>query len=520
MNQPTLQPVALQERIQTIDIIRGIALLGILIINFTVDHNTSPQVGWTGLADQLAYWPIRFFLDDKFMAMYCFLFGLGFSIQMLRAQERNSPFVVAYFRRLVALYLIGTAHNILTHQSILPSYAMVGVLLLFLYKLPRKLLPVLAILCFLIPTARDFYKTQKAEKFATENIISNIDTSLVDACVGVYESTVEAGRYSIITREGNKVFYQGRVKFELLAISDTEFVRRGSVVDKFSFEKDSTGKIFKLLHRPGGNLVSCLKIQMDIAKAQKEMERQIAAVINPQQKISYKQFIVKNAKETWQGLKNWSWSNFFWGINISNILPLFLMGLYFGRRKVFYDILSSRQFLNNIMKWCLITGVIGVVIFIGFEAYNVIIGKNWNWGYSTFNRNLIGLSWDLGIMLMAIGYISGLALLLEKIDWKKRLSFFAPVGRMGLTNYLLHTVPYILLFDSFGLNLSGKIGPFYRVLLALPVYGLLIILSRWWFKHFSIGPAEWLWRSLTYWKFQPMRLKPTDKSNEKEYGNI
>jgi len=518
MRPQTLQPVAVQERIQKIDIIRGIALLGILIINFTVDNrNVQPEEGWTGLFDQLAYWPIRFFLDDKFMAMYCFLFGLGFSIQMLRAQERNSPFVTVYIRRLIVLYLIGTAHNILTHMSILPSYAMVGALLLFLYKLPRKLLPVFAILCFLIPTARDFYKSQKAEELVTSTSTNNIDTSLVDACVGVYESTVEAGRYSIITREGNKVFYQGRMKFELLAISDTEFVRKSSPVDKFSFEKDSTGKIFKLLIRPGGRLISCLKIQMDIAKAQKEMERQIAELKKPAKKISYIQFIVNNSKDTWQSLKNWSWSNFFWGSNITNILPLFLMGLYFGRRKILYNISSNRQFLHNTMRWCLITGGVGVAIFIGFEAYNVVIGKNWNWGYSTFNRDLINLSWNLGIMLMAIGYISGLALLLEKIDpiaigWRKRLSFFALVGRMGLTNYLLHTIPYILLFDSFGLNLSGKIGPFYRLLLALPVYVLLIILSRWWLKHFSIGPAEWLWRSLTYLKFQPMRMNT--KNNE------
>ena len=164
MNHPTLQPVSLQERIQTIDIIRGIALLGILIINFTVDNrNVQPEEGWTRFPDQLVYWPIKLFLDDRFMAMYCFLFGLGFSIQLLRAQERNSPFVIVYFRRLIILYLIGTAHGILTRETILPSYAMVGVLLLFLYKLPRKLLPVFAIFCFLIPTARDFYRNQKAK---------------------------------------------------------------------------------------------------------------------------------------------------------------------------------------------------------------------------------------------------------------------------------------------------------------------------------------------------------------------
>ena len=78
----TIGPVTPQERIQTIDIIRGFALVGILIINFTVDAGlTEPWAGFPGIFDQLVYWPVAFFLDDKFVAIYCFLFGLGFSIQ-------------------------------------------------------------------------------------------------------------------------------------------------------------------------------------------------------------------------------------------------------------------------------------------------------------------------------------------------------------------------------------------------------------------------------------------------------
>ena len=513
MPKQDLAPVSPQERIQTIDIIRGIALFGILIINFTVDNrNVQPEEGWTGLADQLAYWPIRFLLDDKFMAIYCFLFGLGFSIQMLRAEERNSPFVIVYIRRLIVLYLIGTAHNIMTRESILPSYAMVGVLLLLLYKLPRKLLPWLAILCFLIPTTRDFMMSQKAEKLIISNSNVNIDTSLVDACVGVYERVGEAGRYNIITREGKRVFTQGRGgKFELLAISATEFVSKGGAGDKFSFLKDSTGNIFKLVIRPNDNPVSCLKIQMDITKAQKEMDRQFAELKKPPQKITYQQFIVKNSKDIIRSFKNWSWSNFFWGSNTTSIFPLFLMGLYFGRRKIFYDISSNRNFLNKVMRWGLIFGFIGVAINLGFEAWNYINGNNWDWSsYTVLTKSLILMSWDLGVMILALGYVAGLALLLEKIDWKKRLSFFAPVGRMGLTNYLLHTIPYIFILDSFGLGLSGKIGPFLRLMLALPVFLIIIFISRWWFKRFRIGPAEWLWRSLTYLKIQPMRIKKDD----------
>ncbi|MFN2458237.1 MAG: hypothetical protein ABR502_08570, partial [Chitinophagaceae bacterium] len=102
----TIMPVASGERIQTIDIIRGFALFGITIVNFTVDsHNIAPWEGWSGFSDQLAFWTIGFFMDNKFMSIYCFLFGLGFTIQMQRAKTRNTSFTFVYIRRMVILYL-------------------------------------------------------------------------------------------------------------------------------------------------------------------------------------------------------------------------------------------------------------------------------------------------------------------------------------------------------------------------------------------------------------------------------
>jgi uncharacterized protein len=77
---------------------------------------------------------------------------------------------------------------------------------------------------------------------------------------------------------------------------------------------------------------------------------------------------------------------------------------------------------------------------------------------------------------------------------------------MGLTNYLLQSIIFTTLFYGYGLGLYGKIGPAAGMALTVLVYGLQIRMSVSWLGRLRFGPAEWLWRSLTYGKLQPMRL--------------
>ena len=517
MQQQNLQPVALQERIQTIDIIRGFALFGILTINFTVDHGkTEPWAGFTGFVDQLVYWPVAFFMNDKFLTIYAFLFGLGFSIQMLRAEERNSPFVFVYIRRLFVLYLIGVAHEILTGGDILRDYAMTGVLLLILHKLPRKILPLLAILCFLVPWTRQIVMNQKKE-IGINNKIIKLDTITLDRYVGIYQR--ENGGMIIITREGDYLYGEGPGgKPRFLPTAETEFILQG-VNTRFSFIKDSSAKFTSLQLIQNGIKIAAKKVDVSIEEARKNIAQRRAAN-NSQEVKSYKAFIIKKANEVWQGYKNWSWSDFFWGFKISGILPLFLMGLYFGRKKIFYDISQNRLFLRKVMKWGLLIGMTSFAIALGFRAWNYVNDIKPE-SYSFLTNYLMYAAWDfLGVMGMALGYVAGMALLLEDNIWKTRLSFLAPIGRMGLTNYLLQAVIISIIIDAYGFGLNGKAGPAWRLLMALITFFFISFASRWWFKRFRIGPAEWLWRSLTYLKFQPMRLKTTDKNENTESGNL
>jgi uncharacterized protein len=80
------------------------------------------------------------------------------------------------------------------------------------------------------------------------------------------------------------------------------------------------------------------------------------------------------------------------------------------------------------------------------------------------------------------------------------------MGRMALTNYLMQTLINILIFNGIGLGLAGKIGPSIYILWFVFLMILQIIFSKWWLSKYQFGPFEWLWRSLTYKKLQPMKL--------------
>ena len=512
MQTSTIGPVAPQERIKTIDILRALALFGVVVANFTVDNqDVTPAEGRTGFFDQLFYWPIRFFIDDKAMAMYCFLFGLGFAIQLLRTEERKTSFVFTFIRRMIVLFIIGVIASCLSAETIPHEYAMVGLLLLIFYKIPWKFLPILALLCVLVPNVKNIIVLQKSATVANSRKEILIDTTILNRYVGVYQNQADTTRKAIIVRNKDTLFAEGMIiRIRLSGISDSEFVRR-DLNHTFLFHKGSTGEISSyVIGIPGQNNLVYRRINVNLQEALKKQIENRSMANQMKNKPSYIQFVVNNAKGFWNRFKNWSWKDFFWGSDITDILPYFLIGLYAGRRRIFYDVTGNKRFLEKIKLWGFIIGTIGMLTWLGLEAWNYINHIEYR-SYPQITRILVNLSWSLGVMAMTFAYAAALTILLQNDKWKKKLAFLAPVGRMGLTNYLIHVIPYVVLFH-YGFDLSGKIGPFYRLLLALPVYAGLIFLSHWWFRHFRIGPVEWLWRSLTYLKFQPMRLNQPNAS--------
>lgn len=144
---PHPQPTQPSERIDVIDILRGFAIFGILLVNmiyfaWPIYFEVLDFTPWISAIDRAASTFITFFGEAKFFTLFSMLFGLGLALQMQRAEAKGINLVPLYARRLLVLLLIGAAHAFLFWWGdILIYYALLGfALLLFRKTQPRRLL--------------------------------------------------------------------------------------------------------------------------------------------------------------------------------------------------------------------------------------------------------------------------------------------------------------------------------------------------------------------------------------------
>ena len=134
-------------RIATLDVLRGFALLGMILVHFH-QKTALPASG----PEELIGWVTWVGVEQKAWATFAFLFGVGFAVLLRRAESRGAPFVALYLRRLVALALFGVVAQVAFGFHILLEYAMWGVPLLLVRRWPTRSLVALAVLCALAGT--------------------------------------------------------------------------------------------------------------------------------------------------------------------------------------------------------------------------------------------------------------------------------------------------------------------------------------------------------------------------------
>jgi uncharacterized protein len=404
-----LAPVAPGERILTLDVLRGIALFGVLAANIWLWFSGvifrfpayNAEV-WSFSADSLAFLFIAFFISGKAITTFSFLFGLGFAVQMQRAAACGRSIGRHHSRRLAILFLLGAIHAVfLWYGDILMAYALVGfALLLFRTRRDRTLLVWAAVLIVAVPIA-----------LGTVPVVM----SAVNPDAGPEPAVMLA-----------EMTERNRSNLALFASAEPTLVVRGNL----------------------------------------QMLRQ--------------QWLTPKATF------------------LLSILGIFLLGLWAGRRRLFEDPAAHRPLLRRIVLWGFPLGMMATGVNLALRSMSPE-----QFFATTWMPLAMGVTIAVGMVPFALAYVAAATLLMQRPAWRARLYLFAPVGRMALTNYLAQSVICIAIY--YGGGLVGVAGPLFGLVLALVIFPAQMLFSAWWLARFRYGPMEWLWRSLTYGRLQPMR---------------
>jgi uncharacterized protein len=407
------EPVRAQERIEVLDVIRGFALLGILIANMAwfstpaLYYEILGKNMWTGFWDTTTSWFINLLVQGKFYTMFSFLFGLGFAIFFERAKEKTAYPKFLFYRRLFILLIIGLAHAFfIWYGDVLVAYALLGFLLpLFFNRKPKTL----------------------------------IKWSISLFSVFLLFLFLVMGLLAL-----GKMFNESAINDSLQPFyADME-----SRID-CSFHIYSQGTFAEIMS----------------------------------QRISDTLF---------------AFNQIFTGIFV--IFPLFLFGLYAGKKKFFQNIETNLILIRKIWKWSLVIGLtMSVVKFI----FKNLTGADFYSLYTAIHTGF-GFLGDTGLCLF---FMTSIILLYRNTKWVLKLKPLADMGKMALSNYLLQSIICTTIFYSYGLGLYGKVGVALGLVLAVVIFIAQIFISKYWFKRFQFGPVEWLWKSLTYGKFFGMKIR-------------
>lgn len=159
----TAIPVKSSERYVVLDVLRGLALLGIALANFPefslysfLPAEAADAMPTAGI-DRVVHYLQYIFIDGKFYTIFSLLFGIGFSIIIANAARRDANGFRIFYRRMFVLLLIGFLHLMfLWSGDILMLYALLGMLLPLFRNVSNRALLVWAFIMLAIPVAVDF----------------------------------------------------------------------------------------------------------------------------------------------------------------------------------------------------------------------------------------------------------------------------------------------------------------------------------------------------------------------------
>lgn len=394
------------QRIDALDTLRGLAVLGILVMN--IQSFAMPVAAYLnpdayGSLDGIngAVWILsHVFADQKMMALFSMLFGAGIVLFCERAAHSGRSVAGYHYRRNFWLLIFGLLHGyLLWHGDILFLYALCAFVL-----------------------------------------------------------------FPLRNRAARTLFKLGIL---FLAVSS----------------------IFYLLTAAGLQTMSDEAIAEQIMPQWRPAAEQMTAELAAYRGGWASQLTVRiPMTQEMQGLALMAWG--FWRAS-----GMMLLGMALYKTGVITGQADNRLYHR----------LLGLALLVGVPV--IIYGIYWNFNNEwKLSSMFLGSQFNYwGSVLISLGWMSALLLILKHNILTGLTSRLAAVGRMAFTNYIMHTVLCGLIFYGHGLGLIGNVERAGQLLIVLGIWMLQLWLSPIWLRHFRFGPLEWLWRSLTYWRPQPMR---------------
>jgi uncharacterized protein len=433
-----LEPTAREDRIGMLDTTRGIAVLGILLMNITgfgLPYAYDDPTNWGGHTGvDLAAWRINaLFFEGTMRGLFTLLFGAGALLFLQRHIARSNGLWPAdlYFRRTLWLIALGLVNGylLLWDGDILFFYGVVG-LLLFVFRnlAPRSLILASAVIMCLQTTVtvveyRDYHREQAAARAA------------------------EARK-----AEGTAVTAEEQEAIEVFAATTAEF-------------------------KPG---------RQDVESMVEKMRQSYASAFDI---VSKKTWYVETA--------------FFFRHGLLESLGMMLLGMALLKLGILSGTAPTRTYLA--------LAVVGYTIGLGVNLYEVRLLEGSRFGLDALVQSY--LTYDAGRIPMTLGHLGSIGLLCRAAPLAAIARTFGAVGQMALSNYLAQSVICMFIFTGAGMALYGQLPRHELYYIVAAIWLVQLVWSPLWLRHFRFGPAEWLWRSLTYWRLQPMRgIRRTDSA--------
>lgn len=455
----TLEPVQPNQRLRELDVLRGFAIFGILMVNIAffaapMGYAVMPgeMPGGMTIGAKAAYSIMRGLFELKFVGLFSMMFGMGMVIQFHRAQRAGKPFTSLYLRRISVLAVFGLSHALLLwYGDILFVYSWLALAaMLFVRKEAATLLKVaaaglaLSVVCLALLTALQVAAAEvqgEAGGAKAPGTTETIEPAQENADGGEQKPAAGAAVQTPVQ--------------QLIEI----FRGMGDDPNGGAPNSESWVKAETMAYAEGPMPVTL------IVRAVMFAMMFVVVLLNG--------FLFR-------------------------ALAMFLIGMALVKMRFFDK--ERHELVRKVFRICLPLGLLG-------EGAGVAAGLMTGFSQGWHSLAIDVVHWVASV-LVTLGYAAGIVLLCRSGALPALIRGLEGVGRTALSNYLLQTLIATTIFYWWGFGLFGKVSPPLQLLTALAIFTAQMIGTWFWLRYFRIGPMEWLWRSLTYKRMQPLRLQP------------